>query len=138
MGVLGEPVCVLWPKPMCRKHVDGLSPALKNFLLPPSPLYSALVSRSQQKAIGDHQDKVTSPPVISHRPSCLPSILTHIQPTDPKAWQTGLKRGSIRKKLRRGKASWLHFPPSAPTHLSLYSLLVFPSLFPRIARMICS
>lgn len=113
------------------QEAHGPSPALRASLHHrphPRPPQSPEASGSPQVTT-----KMKSPAYLS------PPTLTHIQPTDTQAWLTGFKGGSIRKKLRRGQSSMAPFSTlCSHTLRPLYSLLVFPSLFPRIARMICS
>lgn len=123
------------------QEAHGPSPALKNFPSPPTPCQPTSVSFSQQKSTGNQ------PPRQNHQPTChLPQVVPPsfspytYQPTDtPPNLANWLKRGSIRKKLRRGQSLMAPFSTlRSHTLRPLYSLLVFPSLFPRIARMICS
>lgn len=101
----------------------GPSPVLKNFPLPLTPPQPALIFLSQPKSTGNHQDKITSPPITFHRLFCLPSTYLAYRPPSLANW---LKRGSIRKKLRRGQSSMApFFTLRSHTLRPLYSLWSF-------------
>lgn len=133
----GRACTCLWPKSMCRKHMDHLQPwrAFLHHWPHPSLPKSPEDSRSPQVTTKTKSPAHVPPPTGC--PTFFKSL--HIQPTNTQAWLTGFKRGSIRKKLRRGQSSMVPFSTlCSHTLRPFYSLLVFPSFFPRIARMICS
>ena len=127
-GCWGACTC-LWPEFTCRKHTGHLQPEEQ----PSTPNHTPAHPSTEASISPQVSTKMKSPAHLS-----LPAHI-NIQPTDTQAWLTGFKGGSVRKKLRRGQS------PAAPfstlgshTLRPLYSLLLFPSLFLRIARMICS
>lgn len=139
MGVLGGPVCALCPKPCAGSTWTISSPEELPFTTDPMPAHLGLL---QPAEVYREPTTKTKSPAHRHLPQVVPPSFSPYtyQPTDtPPNLANWLKRGSIRKKLRRGQSLMAPFSTlRSHTLRPLYSLLVFPSLFPRIARMICS